>query len=115
MKYYKRCENHFYLREIKCNVESGAVRRLPMTYGKNKKNHREYLEDYEAILILLVKDDFYNTLFVALLYSEFYFLNRWYLSHETYFKITQSTFIRKIAKTEFVTDLQPSRHLKVQS
>lgn len=31
-----------------------------MTYEKNKNNNRENLEDYEAILILVVKDDFYN-------------------------------------------------------
>ena len=47
-----------------------------MTYEKNKNNNRENLENYEAILILVVKDDFYNFESVAnMLQGDLYFLN----------------------------------------
>ena len=62
-----------------------------MTYEKNKNNNRENLENYEAILILVVKDDFYNFESVAnMLQGDLYFLNIWYLSYEVNLKMSQS-------------------------
>ena len=46
MKYYKRCENH-----------TSGVSIYRRHLGEN---HRENYEDYDAILIFVVKDDFYN-------------------------------------------------------
>ena len=58
MKYYKRCENHFYFPNIQFSESNGDERGLPMTNEKKEKNHEEKLENYEATLILVVKDDF---------------------------------------------------------
>ena len=73
MKYYRRCENHFYLFNIPFSVDCGKARGLSkkkkkkkrtrkehMAYEKNKKNYLENQEDCKAISILVVKDDFYK-------------------------------------------------------
>ena len=56
--YNKRRENHFYLCNIQFRVDSGKARGPPW-HEKDKNNHRENLA-YEAILILVVKEDFHN-------------------------------------------------------
>ena len=45
-----------------------------MTSEKDKNNHRESLT-YEAIFILVVKEDFYNFNLLLILWNGVYFLN----------------------------------------
>lgn len=43
---------------LQFSESNGEERGLPMMNEKNEKNHEEQLENYEAILILVVKVDF---------------------------------------------------------
>ena len=47
-------------------------------YEKNKRNYRKSLDDYETVLILAVKDAFYNFQYVVNILFDLYFLNNFF-------------------------------------